>query len=104
MEWVGLRTIRKGFPGLPSNVDAVLVDDEGDLFVFKESQYWIYFTELKRTSGPRDIENLGLVPKNVDAVVMKSDKKLMSFKGKNYYTWSSQGLSKGKKICDSVNS
>lgn len=102
MESVGLRTIRKGFPGLPSNVDAVMVDDEGDLFVFKGSQYWIYFTELKRTSGPRDIENLGLVPKNVDAVVMRSDKKLMSFKGKSYYTWSSQGLSKKMKICDSL--
>lgn len=100
MERAPLRTIAKGFPGFPSNVDAVMVDGDGDIYAFKGSEYWLYFADLKRAIGPRDIEDMGIVPENVDAVVLRSDGRLVSFKRSNYYEWTSKGLSKKKQICD----
>ncbi|XP_038106365.1 matrix metalloproteinase-19 [Culex quinquefasciatus] len=87
------RQIRDGFPGLPDNLDATLVSD-GDIYAFRDDQYWYYSVKDKRISGdsPSSTRRIHLPTTHFDAA-LNTESAIMTFKGGNFFRWSDGGRS-----------
>lgn len=65
---------------MPSNIDALMSDDDGDIFALKGGQYWVYDVSKRRVGSeyPARMRDMGL-PANVDAALDTEDE-LVAFK------------------------
>lgn len=73
--------ISEGFRGLPSDIDALMSDEDGDIFALKGGQYWVYDVSKRRVGSqyPARMRDMGL-PTNIDAALDTEDE-LIAFKG-----------------------
>ncbi|KAK2827677.1 hypothetical protein Q7C36_018603 [Tachysurus vachellii] len=78
--------------GIPHNIDAAYEDTSGNIWFFKDQNYWMYDAE-KQISGPDSVQRLGLPVNNIQAALMWGEdksQKVYFFKGENYWRFNPQ--------------
>lgn len=83
------KDIRKGFEGIPDNVDAAFVwSGNGKIYFFKGSKYWRFDPEQRppvKGSYPRPISNWEGIPNDIDDALQYSNGYTYFFKNGVYY-------------------
>ncbi|TSK72147.1 Stromelysin-3 [Bagarius yarrelli] len=78
--------------GIPYNIDAAYEDTSGNIWFFKDQNYWVYDAE-KQISGPDSVHRLGLPVDNIQAALLWGEgktQKVYFFKGENYWRFNPQ--------------
>ncbi|ELU14292.1 hypothetical protein CAPTEDRAFT_228569 [Capitella teleta] len=81
------RSISRGFPGVPNNLDASFVWSGNDVTYFiKDNQYYRYVRGSGVTSGyPRPLSLWAGLPSNIDAAFQYTNGRTYFFSGTTYY-------------------
>merc|ERR1711925_22239 len=88
------KELRKGFEGIPDNVDAAMVwPVNNKIYFFKGSKYWKLDPDRKPSvagSYPRPIENWDGIPDYLDSALNYSNGKTYFFQNGKYYRFDDQ--------------